>query len=50
MLTRTSQPEPLVLPSHLAAACIFARRSHHVTPVQSSSGVLRELEVLLRAR
>jgi len=43
-------PAP-ALPSHLAAACIFVRRSHLSTPIKPPpSGVLAELALLRNLR
>ncbi|MFM5895562.1 MAG: hypothetical protein ACKOQM_14180 [Novosphingobium sp.] len=44
------QPTP-ALPSHLAAACIFTRRSHRSAPIKPpASGVLAELAQLRNLR
>jgi hypothetical protein len=43
-------PTP-TLPSHLAAACIYARTSHRSAPIMPPpSGVLAELAMLRNAR
>jgi hypothetical protein len=51
MQTHPAKPAAPTLPSHLAAACIYARTSHRSTPIMPPpSGVLAELAMLRNAR